>query len=184
MKITVAITGASGVIIGIRLLEELVKDKHTVYGIITKNARLVLTHEIEEKYDLPSNVQYFEEDDQYSELNSSSFLLDAMVIAPCSLKSLAAIANGYTNTLVVRAAENVLRTGSKLIVVPRETPLSASALENMLRLKNQGAIVCPPIVAYYHQPQNVNDITNFFVGKILDLLGIENTLYNRWNGKN
>lgn len=180
-KIAVAITGASGVIIGFRLLEELIANKKEVFGIITENARAVIKHEIGNKFQYPPDVTYFDNTDILAPLNSSSFLLDALVVAPCSIKTLAAIASGYSDCLVTRVAENVLRTNSKLIIVPRETPLSSSALKNMLHLRNEGAIVFPPAVAYYNNPQNVEDITNFFVGKILDLLQIENELYQRWN---
>lgn len=180
MRIVVAITGASGVIIGFRLLEELTSRDHSLYGIVTNNARQVIQHELGPDFKYPSTVTYYEEADQQSPLNSSSFIVDGMIIAPCSMKTLAAIAIGYSNSLVVRAADNVLRTRSKLIIVPRETPLSGSALNNMLNLHHEGAIIFPPMVAYYHHPQTIEDITNFFVGKILDLLGIPNDLYRRW----
>ena len=180
MQIAVAITGASGVIIGFRLLEELAARDHTLYGIVTNNARQVIEHELGPDFKYPSAVTYYEEADQQSPLNSSSFILDGMIIAPCSMKTLAAIATGYSNSLIVRAAENVLRTRLKLIIAPRETPLSGSALNNMLKLHREGAIIFPPMVAYYHKPQTVAEITNFFVGKILDLLEIPNDLYRRW----
>ena len=180
MRIVVALTGASGGIIGLRLLEELALKGHTLFGIVTKNAKTVIEHELGQNFTLPANVTYFKENDQYASLNSSSFLIDAMIIAPCSMKTLAAVAVGYANNLIVRGAENVLRTGSKLIIVPRETPLSASALKNMLKLRLEGAIIFPPMVAYYHHPKSVNDMTDFLVGKILDLVGISNDLYHRW----
>lgn len=180
MRITVAITGASGVIIGIKLLEELAARNHTLFGIITENAKTVIEYEIGPDFTPPSAVTYFKEQDPEAPLNSSSFILDAMIIAPCSMKTLAAIATGYANTLVVRSAENVLKTRAKLIIVPREAPLSASALKNMLKLRYDGATIFPPVVAYYHQPNSITDITNFFVGKILDLLDIPNDLYRHW----
>lgn len=181
MRIVVGITGASGVVMGIRLLEELVKKNHDVFGIITKNGRQVIAHEIDKDYKFPQEVQFYEEDDIIAPLNSSSFKVDAMVIVPCSLKTLAALSIGYAQSLIVRCAENVLRTNANLIVVPRETPLSASALENMLKLRRDGAVIFPPSIAYYFNPQNIDDMTNFFVGKIMDLLQINNQLYKRWN---
>jgi 4-hydroxy-3-polyprenylbenzoate decarboxylase len=96
------------------------------------------------------------------------------------MKTLAAIASGYSENLIVRAAENQLRTNRQLILSPRETPLSHSNLENMLKLRQAGAIICPPMAAYYHLPKSVDEMTDFFVGKILDLLGIANDLYKRW----
>ena len=183
MRIVVAITGASGVIIGFRLLEELASKGNTLYGIVSDNAKFVIKHELGSNFTFPTSITYYEETDQLAPLNSSSFMLDAMIIAPCSMKTLAAVASGYSNNLITRTAENVLRTGSKLIIVARETPLSASALKNMLKLRLEGAIIFPPVITYYHLPQSVNDITDFFVGKILDLLGIENDLYRRWGEK-
>jgi len=179
-KIVVGITGASGAIIGIRLIEALVQNKIKVISIITENARQVIEHELGKGFELPDQVDYYYESDAASPLNSSSFLIEAMVIAPCSMKTLAALANGYSFNLITRAADNQLRTGRRLVLVPRETPLATSHLENMLKLKRTGAIICPPMVAYYHHPQSVADITDFFVGKILDLLDIPNQFYVRW----
>jgi len=179
-KIIVGITGASGVIIGIRLIEELLKKKYEVISIISENARKVIEHELNNNFKFPQDAQYFEEHDASAPINSSSFLVDAMIIAPCSMRTLSAIANGYTHNLITRAADNQLRTNRPLILVPRETPLSISHLENMLQLKQAGAIICPPMTAYYHHPKSVKDMTDFFVGKILDLLGIQNELYQRW----
>lgn len=179
-KLVVGITGASGVVIGIRLLEELVQRDFSVIGIITDNASKVIEHEIRNKFKPTEKAEYFQEYDATAPMNSSSYLVDGMVIAPCSMKTLAAIANGYTFNLITRAADNMLRTNKPLILVPRETPLSISHLENMLKLKKAGAIICPPMIAYYHHPESIDDMTNFFVGKILDLLNIPNKLYKRW----
>jgi 4-hydroxy-3-polyprenylbenzoate decarboxylase len=176
----VGITGASGVIIGIRLIEELLARNFEVIGIITENGSKVIQHELGSNYSLPSVAHYFDEYDSSAPINSSSSLVDGMAIVPCSMKTLAAIANGYSSNLITRAADNQLRTGRQLILVPRETPLSAAHLENMLKLKQAGAIICPTMIAYYHHPHSVEDMTNFFVGKILDLMGIENKLYHRW----
>jgi len=105
-----------------------------------------------------------------------------MAIVPCSMKTLSGIAHGYADNLILRAAENVLRLGRRLVVVPRETPLSLADIENMRRVKLAGAIVLPPNMAYYYRPQTVGEVTDFFVGKILDVLGIEHRLYKRWEG--
>ncbi|RLI90674.1 MAG: hypothetical protein DRO65_02435, partial [Candidatus Altiarchaeales archaeon] len=99
---------------------------------------------------------------------------------PCSMKTLAAIAHGYSNNLITRVADNALRLGKKLILVPRETPLSYQAIENMRLLKLLGAIIIMPVIAYYTKPKTIEDVTNFIVGKILDSLGMEHDLYNRW----
>lgn len=176
----VGITGASGVVIGIRLIEELLHQNFEVFSIVTENAQKVIEHELGKTYQLPSEAQYFNEHDASGAINSSSCLIDSMVIVPCSMKTLSALANGYTFNLITRAADNQLRTSKPLILVPRETPLSISHLENMLKLKQAGAIICPPMAAYYHHPESVEAMTNFFVGKILDLLSVQNDLYQRW----
>ena len=178
----VAITGATGAVIGIRLIEELQKNNIHILAIISNNGKKVINHELGEQFNLPANVEYFSEDDDDSPLNSSSSSVDTMVIAPCSMKTLAGIACGFSFNLIVRAAESQLRKNKPLILCPRETPLSISNLKNMLDLKKAGAIICPPMAAYYHHPKSVAEITDFFVGKILDLLNVPNTLYKRWHG--
>jgi 4-hydroxy-3-polyprenylbenzoate decarboxylase len=103
-----------------------------------------------------------------------------MVVAPCSTRTLSAIAHGYASDLIVRTADVMLRMGRPLILLPRETPLSLPAIENMRLAKLSGAILLPPIVAYYPQPRTVDDVTDFVVGKVLDVLGLKHTLYRRW----
>lgn len=178
----VAITGASGVIIGIRLIEELLSRSLEVMGMVTADARTVITHEVGRDFRLPVGARYFDVNDAMAPLNSSSLSIDAMIIAPCSMKTLANLAMGAASNLVVRAAENQLRTHRPLILMPRETPLSLMQLQNMVSLKMAGAIICPPMAGYYHHPQSVAEMTNFFVGKILDLLNIPNDLYRHWTG--
>jgi 4-hydroxy-3-polyprenylbenzoate decarboxylase len=177
---TVAVTGASGGVIGIRLIEELIERGCEVHAIVTAAAREVLRHELGRECRIPPRAVQHGERDPLSRLNSSSFMADAMVVAPCSMKTLAGIASGYADNLVVRAADAVLRTGRRLVLVPRETPLSLSALENMVRLRRDGAVILPPCVAYYHRPRSVDAVTDYFIGKILDVLGLENSLYARW----
>ncbi len=181
--IVVGISGASGVIIGIRTAEELLAAGREVHVIVTDAAWQVIRHEVKEDFRFPKGLTVHGQDDAASPLNSTSFLVEAMVVAPCSVKSLSALAAGYANNLLIRAADGVLRTGGKLIVVPRETPLSLAALSNMVALRRGGAIVMPPCAAYYHKPRSVADMTDFFVGKILDLLGVEHKLVRRWGGK-
>lgn len=176
MRLIVALTGASGVVIGQRLLENL--REHEVHLIVSRAARRVMAYELVSP-ELPAAACY-QEDDLEAPLTSSSFLPQGMVIVPCSMKTLAGVALGYTDNLIARAADNVLRLGRPLVVVPRETPLSLAALENMRRLRLAGGIILPPNMAYYYQPRTVDDVTNFFVGKILDVLGLEHSLYRRW----
>ncbi|MBI5240729.1 MAG: UbiX family flavin prenyltransferase [Elusimicrobia bacterium] len=179
-RIVVGISGASGVVIGLRTVEELLAAGREVHVIVTDAAREVIRHEMGKSYRFPKGAKVHSEGDSASPLNSTSFLVDAMVVAPCSVKSLSALASGYANNLLTRAADGMLRTGKKLVVVPRETPLSLAALSNMAQLKLGGAIIMPPCAAYYHGPKTVADMTDFFVAKILDLLGVEHRLMRRW----
>jgi len=180
MSILVAITGASGVIYGVRLLEVL-KDKNIkTYCVISKNAEKILSHEIG---DFNLKISYYKEDEVEAPFSSGSFKLNAMVVVPCSMKTLAAIAHGYASNLITRSADVMLKERKKLIIVPRETPLNAIHLENMLKLANMGAIILPAMPAFYHKPEKLEDLIDFIVGKILDSLGVENKLYKRWGSK-
>jgi 4-hydroxy-3-polyprenylbenzoate decarboxylase len=182
MKVIVAITGASGIVIGERLLEELKRGGQETHLIVSAGASEVARHEecrsIKELKKLATRV--YGEKDLTSRLASSSFIVDAMVVAPCSIKTLSAIANGYADNLIVRAAENALKMNWRLVVVPRDTPLSLSAIENMRKIKLAGGIVLPPAVAYYPKPKTIDDVTGFLVGKILDALAVDHNLYRRW----
>ena len=182
-RMVVGISGASGVIIGIRTAEELLAAGRQTHVIVTDAAWEVIRHEVRKDFRFPKGLTVHGEDDSASPLNSTSFLVSAMVVAPCSVKSLSAMASGYADNLLIRAADGVLRTGRKLVVVPRETPLSLAAIENMAALRRGGAVIMPPCAAYYHKPKSVADMTDFFVGKILDLLGVEHKLFRRWGEK-
>jgi polyprenyl P-hydroxybenzoate/phenylacrylic acid decarboxylase-like protein len=177
-RIVVAITGASGVAIGVRLLENLTDRE--VHLILSAGGRAVIGQELGE-VELPADYRY-KAHQIGARLASSSFLTDAMVVAPCSMKTLSAIANGFADNLIVRVAEIMLRTNRPLVLVPRETPLSLMAIENMRKVRLAGGIILPPMVGYYAGPQTIDDVTDFFVGKILDVLGIEHQLYRRWVG--
>jgi flavin prenyltransferase len=181
MKIVIAITGASGVVLGKRLVEEL--HGHEVHLIVSSGARDVAKHE---KVDLKAvekkAARVHDEHDMYSPLASSSNRVDAMAIVPCSMKTMSAVANGFADNLITRAAENVLKMGGRLIVAPRDTPLTLAAIENMRKLKLGGAIILPPNMAYYNDPKSVDEVTDFLVGKILDALTVDHSLYRRWQG--
>jgi 4-hydroxy-3-polyprenylbenzoate decarboxylase len=178
MRIVVAITGASGVVIGVRLLENLAD--HEVHLILSSGGEAVMAHELGQAA-LPAGYRY-KANQMSARLASSSFVTDAMVIAPCSMKTLSAIASGFADNLIVRVAEIMLRTGRPLVLVPRETPLSLMAIENMRTVRLAGGIILPPMVGYYAAPETIHDVTDFFVGKILDVLGLEHQLYRRWEG--
>lgn len=180
MEIVVAITGASGVVIGVRLLDLLAEQvAHTVHLIVSRGAEPVLTQEVGAGARLPA-AHRWEPGDLSAPISSSSRAPQAMAVVPCSMKTLSAIAHGYADDLIGRTADMMLRMGRPLVLMPRETPLSLPAIENMRLAKLAGALILPPMMAYYYQPQTVDDVTGFFVGKVLDLLGIEHSLYRRW----
>ena len=175
MKIIVAITGASGSVVGLRLIDKLKKKKVKVITLISKMGKKVS----EEETDIKLKPDY-EEDDLFAPIASSSQKIDAYIICPCSMKTLSAIANGYSNNLITRVADICLRMRKKLILCVRETPYTLIHIENMKKVALAGGIIMPLNVAYYFKPKSIDDITNFFVGKILDLLNIDNKLFKRW----
>ena len=195
---TVAITGASGSIYGVRLLQYLLKNKHKVFLIITKEGSLILKEEVgydwsgfgkvvekKIKSDLKiekCSLSLLSEDNLCAPISSGSVNVDAMVIIPCSMKTLSGIAHGYANNLVERSADVMIKEGRPLILVPRETPLNSIHLKNMLILSEMGIKIIPPMPAFYSHPQNIEDIVDFIVGKVLDSMQIENNLFRRWKG--
>jgi 4-hydroxy-3-polyprenylbenzoate decarboxylase len=194
-----SITGASGAVYGVRLLEELLGRGHEVDLLITPTARIILGHElgVEVKTGPGGSVvlsapggetggpllRYIEADDLSAGPASGSSLRRNMIICPCSMGTLARIASGVSGNLVERAADCVLKERGRLVLVPRETPLHAIHLENMLRLARTGAIILPAMPGFYHGPRTLDDLVNFIVGKVLDALEIENDLYKRWDGE-
>ena len=182
MKLVLAITGASGVIYGKRLLEVLRNKNVDTYLVISQAAERIIAHELgitkKSLENLANHV--YEVNDWSSPLVSGSFKTDAMVIAPCSMKTLAGIANGFAENVILRAADVMLKEKRKLILVPRETPLNTIHLRNMLDLAKQGAIIVPAMPAYYHKPKSIDALVNFVVGRVLDVLGIEHNLYRSW----
>jgi 4-hydroxy-3-polyprenylbenzoate decarboxylase len=180
VEIVVAITGASGVVIGARLLQVLAdQEGHTVHLIVSEGAQPVIDHELDPGWQLPATHEW-RANDLTAPIASSSRAPEAMVIAPCSMKTLSGIAHNYASDLIVRAGDIMLRLGRPLVVMPRETPLSLPAIESMRLAKLAGAIILPPTVAYYSRPRTVDEMTDFFVGKALDALGLEHSLYRRW----
>ena len=182
MKILLGISGASGSIYGIRLLEELQRSSQEVHLIVSDGAKKIIEHETDYKYnDLKKMASFsYKNDDLFAGPASGSFQIDAMVVAPCSMKTLSAIANGYSDTLTSRAASCCLKEDKKLILVPRETPLDYPGIKNMKTAKKSGAVVLPAMPAFYHKPKTVDDLVNFIVGKVLDQIGIEHSLFKRW----
>jgi len=184
VQLIVAITGASGIIYGKRLLEVLRDREVETHLVVTDAAEKVAKHELDAtKADLEKLADHaYNADNLFAPIVSGSFKMDGMVIIPCSMKTLAGIAHGYSQNLVLRAADVTLKEKRRLILVPRETPLSAIHLRNMLELAKQGALIVPAIPAFYHEPKTIEDIIDFVVGKVLDCLGIEHQLFKRWPG--
>lgn len=182
MRIIVGITGASGAIYGIRMLEALNDAGFEVHLILSswaeKTIAIETDYKIEEVRSLATPV--YSASNQAAIISSGSFNTDGMIIAPCSMKSLAAISHGYADNLISRAADVVLKERRKLVLIPRETPLNAIHLENMLRLSQLGATILPPIPAFYNHPKTVTDIVNHTVSRTLDQFGIDNSLTKRW----
>jgi 4-hydroxy-3-polyprenylbenzoate decarboxylase len=175
MRILVAITGASGIEYGMRLGEVLKKGKENVSVVASEGARKVAK---EEGARLPKAD--YEENDFSCPYASGSSAPDAMIICPCSLKTLGEVANGVGNSLITRAAEVCLKERKKLVLVVRETPLSLIAIKNMEKVTLAGGVVLPASPGFYHKPKKIGDLVDFVVGKALDSAGIPNSLFRRW----
>ena len=185
MKLIIAITGATGVIYGIRLLEVLssMKDIET-HLIISEAGESTIRYETEWKVEdvkkLASVTYDFK--DIAATISSGSFLRDGMIIAPCTVKTMSALAYSYTDNLIIRAGDVTLKERQKLVLLVRETPLHLGHLRNMERLTEMGAIIMPPLPAFYHKPTSLQEIIDHTVGKTLDLFRIQHHLYKRWAG--
>lgn len=180
--IVVAITGASGVTYAIRLLEALKDLKIETGLIISDAAKTVIEYECDRQIEEIINNcdNYYDFHDLTSSINSGSFKFGSLVIVPCSMKTLASIAHGYGANTITRAADVALKEKRKCVIVPRETPLRSTHLENMLKLSQEGAIILPAMPAFYSESKTIQDQVDFVVGKILDSLDIENNLFKRW----
>jgi 4-hydroxy-3-polyprenylbenzoate decarboxylase len=183
-RIIVGITGASGAIYGVHLLERLRELEVETHLIATRWARVTIEHETGRTYaevkELADVVHA--EADQAAPISSGSFRTDGMVIAPCSTKTLAAIANGFAYNLVCRAADVVLKERRKLVLAVRETPLHAIHLRNMLTLTEMGASICPPTPAFYNRPESIEEIVDQTVIRILDQFDLHLDSPSRWSG--
>ena len=194
-RYTVVITGASGSAYGLRLVEQLALSGHDVAVILTQAGREVMAYELE--FDLPDEnpaaalrrylelpretlVRVAYECDLFDPLASGSHRIDAMVVCPASMGFCAAVAGGLARDLPERAADVMLKERKPLVLVPRETPLSLVHLRNLTALTEAGAIVCPAMPAFYHHPATIDDLVNFVVGKVLDVLGVPHELFVRW----
>ena len=184
MKIVVGITGASGSIYGVRLIEVLRRAGHEVHAVVTQSGWQVMDYECgvsREELAKQVNVLYDVENISAA-IASGSFRMDAMVVVPCSMKTAGSIAQGISDNLLTRAADVALKEGRPLILVPRETPMHAIHLENLLKLAQTGARIMPACPGFYHRPQTLDDLVDMMVGKICDMLGVEHQLFARWQG--
>jgi len=185
-RIIIAITGASGAIYGIRLLEAMRRDKNIeTHLIISKAAHITLAEEtgysikdVEKLADFTHKIT-----DMAASISSGSFKTDGMIVAPCSMKSLAEIATGLSLTLISRAADVILKEKRKLVLMVRETPFSSIHLNHMKNLSDMGAFIAPPLPAFYNKPKTLDDIINHSVGRVLDIFEIDNKLARRWKDK-
>ncbi len=182
MKLVIGITGSTGAIYGIRLLETLKRLDVETHLIVSKWGEKCISMETGLTFDyvksLATNIS--DEKNMASSVSSGTHRIDGMIVAPCSMKTLSAIANGYDDTLVARAAGVTIKESRKLILMVRETPLSAIHLENMLKLARLGIVILPPVTEFYTKPESIDDIINHGVGKCLDQFGLEHDLYPRW----
>jgi len=180
MKVVVGVTGASGAAYAKRLLEEL-SSRAEVHLIVSKTGKELILYELGEGIEQHAAC-VFSDDDLAAPPASGSAGYDAMVVVPCSMKTLASIAHGVSDTLIARAADVMLKQEKQLILVPRETPLSLVHLRNLVLAKEAGASILPASPGFYHKPQTIDGLVDFMVGKILELLGFEHTLYKKWEG--
>jgi 4-hydroxy-3-polyprenylbenzoate decarboxylase len=181
-KILIGISGASGCIYGVRLLEVLSKLEVELHLIISEGAKSIINHETTRTLESVISLASYVYDNNNMEVGpaSGSFQIDEMCIVPCSMKTLASVSHGYGNTLMSRAASCILKENKQLILVIRETPLDLPGIRNMLSAKEAGAVILPAAPGFYHQPKNIDQIVDFIVGKILDQLKISHSLFKRW----
>jgi 4-hydroxy-3-polyprenylbenzoate decarboxylase len=185
MKIIVGITGATGAIYGVRILERLREAGAETHLVISRWGARTLLHETpysREQVESLASVAYAP-GDMGAAISSGSFRTDGMVIAPCSAKTLAAVAHGFGENLVHRAADVILKERRRLVLVVREAPLSDIHLENMLKLSRMGAVVLPPMPAFYNRPRTVDDIVEHTVSRVLDQFGLDVSGAERWSGE-
>lgn len=194
--VILAMTGASGAAYGLRLLECLIKSQYPVYLMVSRAAQIVFATEVElevptqteemaawfsAKYQAaPGQLQVFGHQQWMAPVASGSHTAASMVICPCTTGTLSAVANGHSDNLIDRAADVMLKERRQLIMVVRETPFSSIHLENMLKLTNAGATIMPANPGFYNRPESIDDLVDFMVARILDHLGVEHQLLQRW----
>lgn len=196
--IIVSITGASGAILGIRCIEELLNYNKNVVAIVSKSAWHIINYELKTdahsihdvvlmrqyiNHDLLINLKEYAPDDFFAPIASGSIPVEATLVIPCSMKTVAAIVHGYADNLIHRVCDIALKEKRKLIIVPRETPMNTIHLSNLYTLSLYGVSIVMPVPAFYNFPKTIDDVIHFIVGRVLDLLDIHHTLYKRWNNE-
>ncbi len=183
-KLIVAVTGATGAIFGVRLLELLQGSEVETHLVLSKWAKRTLTYEtqytMEQVQEMATEVYPLH--DQGAAISSGSFVTSGMVVIPCSMRTLSAIAQGAGDNLIHRAADVILKERRKLVLVARESPLNQIHLGNMLKLAQMGTVILPPVPAFYNHPKNIDDIVNHIAGRVLDQFEIHLDVVNRWSG--
>ena len=184
MRIIVGITGATGTVFGIRTLQVLKDYGVETHLVISKWGARTLLHETPYTVDYAKSLASaaYSDSDQGAPISSGSFVTDGMIIAPCSARTLGAIANGQGDNLVHRAADVILKERRKLVLMVRETPLNDIHLENMLKLSRMGVVITPPLPAFYNHPQSIDDIVSHIVMRALDQFGLHTDVTARWDG--
>jgi len=182
MKLIVGMSGASGSVFGVKLLEHLKKAGVETHLIMTETAKQVLEHETNYKVKDVEKLaaKSYKSSNFFASVASGSFKTDGMVVVPCSMKTVAGIASGFTDNLLLRAADVCLKERKKLVLVARETPLSAIHLENMLRISRAGGIILPPVMTYYSKPKSIDEMSSHIIGKVMDQFGLDVKGFKRW----
>lgn len=183
-KIVIGITGASGSIYGIRMIEALRCLSVETHVVISKSAHKTIKYETDYTLEQIKNLSdyFYDPSDIGASISSGSFLVQGMVIAPCSIKTLSSIAHSFNDNLITRAADVQLKEKRKLVIMLRETPLHLGHIRLMQSIAEMGGVILPPIPSFYHNPTSIDDIVNHSVGKALDQFGIEADLFKRWTG--
>ena len=188
----IALTGASGVVYGVELVRQLLERQFEIHLVVSEPACIVLEQELGwsfsgtldetiKKYMSYENLYIYNNHDIAARIASGSFVTDGMVVIPCTMASLSAIAHGNARSLIERAADVMMKEKRSLIIVPRETPLNSIHLRNMLILSDMGVSIIPAMPAFYQRPRNVDDLVAFMVGKVMDVMHLEHDLYNRYD---
>ncbi|MFI5030546.1 MAG: UbiX family flavin prenyltransferase [Reyranellales bacterium] len=182
-RLIVGISGASGVVYGVRLLQALEKLPVETHLVMTRTAEVALAHETDFKVEDVRRLAdvAFRIDDLAAAISSGSYRTIGMIVAPCSMRSLGEIANGITSNLLTRAADVVLKERRRLVLVARETPLHAIHLRNMTTLAEMGAIIAPPVPAFYNRPKTLDDVIDHTIGRVLDLFDLDTGKVKRWS---